>query len=616
MSKAAERSTEPTSFWASWGHVVALALVLVVTAVLYWPTLDYGLLNWDDKLHITANPTFGDLGAAWTQAQVHVYMPVTWSAWAIAWDLGGGDPGWLHALNVFGHLLGVVLAYLVLLRLPGVGKRAAGRWAAVVGAALFALHPLQVESVAWITSLKDIASADFALLAAWLHLRATANESKRGQAGAVIAFALAVLSKPTVVALVPALVLIRLATGESVWRRDLLVTWGAMVAVAIPSLVLTAIAQFDASHVAHVGYGDRVLVAADAFGSAIGSVLWPGTRLGMIGRSPAVVLEGTLWIGALVVLAVLAALAAWKRWPELLWGGLFMLVLVLPVSGLLAFGAQVNTTVADRYLHLALLGPAWALSAGIARCLASTAASAHCRHTMVVAISGLLAVGWVLVSNAQVAAWSSDRALWQHTLDHDAENRLALEQMGRLHNAAGEYDHAIAIGRRGVAAHPDNAPISHSLGVALASTRQMEQALPFFKRAVLSQPKWSSAWLSLIKVTRDTGKPELLLETVAELQQRQEPVDPSQRPELAFAVAEAHLRLGQHEAVVRLLVRAFEQSTGTANMHAVMGISQGSLKRPGAALRHFEQALKLQPSHSIARRNVRIARKAVERRRQ
>ncbi|PKN58545.1 MAG: hypothetical protein CVU56_05115 [Deltaproteobacteria bacterium HGW-Deltaproteobacteria-14] len=616
------------AFVTRYGPHLGLLAVLVATLSVFAPTLSYDLLNWDDKLHITVNPLFGDLGAAWTQAQVHVYMPVTWSLWALAWDLGGADPSWLHGLNVFGHLLGVVLAYHVLLRLPGLtvagptsssGRTSTARWAAVAGAALFALHPLQVEPVAWVTCLKDIASADFALAAMLLHLRATERRSTRGQIGAVCVFALATLCKPTIVALVPAMALVHLAAGRKPWRRDLVIVGVAMVAVALPALVLTAMAQFGAASPPPVEGLERMAVVADSFGHAIGTVVWPGARLGMAGRSPMVVLDGGLWVGTGLALAgtLAVAVALRRRWPELLWGVLFMLATLLPVSGLLPFGAQLNTTVADRYLHLALLGPAWSLAAGAARLVRArrsadaigTWPSARLvRHGLVVS-SLALATIWTTLSIGQVQAWSSDIALWTHTLDHDPDNRLALENLAQLHNSAGDHPSAIAISRHALDVDPTNAKSNLSMGSALARLGRLSDAAPYLRAAVEHAPQAKTAWLSFIRVTRDLDRPGDLVEAVTTLG-----FDGASQREVAIPLAEAHLRLGDYPAAVTLVQRWLQAHPEDADAHAILGVAHGALSQPRQALRHLEKALSLQPDHPVARRNVDTARAAARHR--
>ncbi len=589
-----------------------LALVLVLTAIVYWPTLDYGLLDWDDTIHIIHNPTFGDYGVAWTQAQVHIYMPVTWSLWALGWDLGGGNPSWLHALNVGGHLIGVVLAFLVLRRLLEITDREPDVLTvsfAVFGAAIFALHPIQVEPVAWVTSLKDIASADLGLLALLVHWTALERRSKLLHFVAIIIFALATLAKPTIVMLAPILFFIHIARGEGLKSRQLWLSTGAMALVAIPTLWLTANAHYAAQAPSTVDLFDRVLVALDTWGFAIQSFVWPGTRLGMVGRSPEVMLEGRLWINTLpfVVVATFASFFFRRKWPELGWGLLFMIILMLPVSGLLAFGAQVNTTFADRYLHLALLGPAWSLSAGALHLLRSNSGDFKLTGGLVSMAALAMIFAFTLLTVRQIPAWKDDISLWAHTVKHDPTSSFGLTQMARLKIGEKEYGSSETFARRGLEQAPESSELHHILGIALVLQTREEQALTHFRRAVELSPRRRKAWISLIATTQKLNRPNFLLETVASID-----IDPRRIRELVIGMAEAFLKLGKHADVIALMTGWLKTVKGQldADAYAIIGISFGSLGRPVDAVNHFERSLVLVPNHPVASRNIATARAA------
>lgn len=476
-------------------RTLPLLLVLAVTVLVFVQTAGHDFLSWDDDVFLTANPllqppTTASLKAIWTAPYAHLYAPVTYSAWwSLARAFGNSAPGgeWLvspavyHLASLLVHLLAVTLAYLLLaslVRQP---------WAAAAGAALFASHPLQVESLAWASELKDLLGGMFGLLAVWLYVRARHRGSRACCVVASAAFLLAILSKPNLVTLpLLALVVDWLLLKTPVKRA--LVSIVPWLALAVAHAALTRLVQPPAEYLT-VPVWQRLFVAGDALAFYLGKLLWP-MRLGAdYGRMPQVVAAN--WWGYVTWLApaALLALAVWmrerSRWalPALLW---FMLAL-LPVLGLLPFDFQQYSTVADHYAYLAMFGPALAL-AGLAL---------HARGFIGRVPLVLLLVLLAAQSGLQTITWQNNEVFWRHTLEINPRSFLAHNNLGALYMMAGKLPEAAAELEAARQLKPDDADTLVNLGMTRLQMGQVAPAKGLLQAGLRVRPGDPKAHLLL-----------------------------------------------------------------------------------------------------------------------
>ena len=444
-------------------------LGVVVAVIVVFGSASAGeFVGWDDPINLYQNPrlnppTLEGITYYWTHASYGLYIPLTYSLWGGLAALTNGAPDaegiamnpWVfHGFNVLLHVLSALAALALLARL--LPAMAAG-----VGALLFALHPLQVEAVAWAAGMKDVLAGMLVLVALWQYIefaRASRGQAVLGGATALpptahytlalAAFILAMLAKPS------AMIAPAIAAALDLW---LLRTPIRRVALALsPWLVLAALCAIVARQsqviagVEPAPLWARPLIAGDSLAFYLYKLVWP-LRLGIdYGRTPAAVISPAWIYVAWLVPAAVAALLLWtrRRWPELFVGGVILVAGLLPVLGLWTFQFQYISTVADRYVYVAMLGPA--LGCGW---LIIPAAARWGQTPAVIAIAVLLGV-LGLRSILQVGVWSDNQALFANALRvHDGF--VGNNGLGRVYTHQGELARAEPHLLRAVQIKPD-----------------------------------------------------------------------------------------------------------------------------------------------------------------
>lgn len=445
------------SWWGrGWG---AGALVALAAALVFARSLGFDFVSLDDPAYGPENPwlhapPLDFLRWAFTNVDVAHWFPLTWLTLRLDQEEGGGAAWAFHLQNVVWHAANAALVYSLALRLqrrrgrgdqhPGAAVRQVG--AAVVAALLFALHPLRVESVAWVTERKDVLYGFCSLAAthAWWSFREATlvGARRRAWAGSLVMLALALMSKPAAVAVPAAWVLLdRWAQAGDDAPRPL----GPMVphlllAAAAAGWTLLAAEPLVAAETPPLAV--RLLVAAHAPAAYAWLTLWPHDLRPLYGYP-----EGdafTAWrvgTAAIGVVASAAAVAGWRRAPGAAAAWLAWLVLLSPTSGLVQLGPQ---EMADRFTYLAAVPVALAAGGGVL-------AAARARAWAWPAVAApLLALG--LASWAQQDCWRDGLAMWDRVLRYESGKGLAwrgraieLARRGRTAEALADLDRAIEI---------------------------------------------------------------------------------------------------------------------------------------------------------------------------
>ena len=411
-------------------------LLVLITGLVFHDVLTAGFVRWDDGMHVYANPYLHPVSPAhlarfWTAPYQNLYIPLSYSLYALLaatahlprpvpttdglWiDL---NPRVFHAAGLGLHLVNVLLVFALLRRLLPPSPFPARDWAAGLGALLFAVHPVQAESVAWIAEMRGLLAGLFSLLALHAYLRHA--KEQEGRAGlrwfalSTLCFGLALLAKPSAVA-VPLLALtlemLILRRPVRAWRGGL----GLWAGLCLVFLGLTHSAQPVTVDIV-TPLWTRPLIAGDALAFYAGKLFWPA-RLGIdYGRSP-MWLTAQSWFGLTSLAALAAGLAAWagrRRLPWLTASCALFAAALLPTLGLTPFVFQVYSTVADRYLYLALLGPALGLAWGLM--LASQMAWPRLQlASWSGAAAALLLLS--LGSRTQTLCWQNSIPLFSHAL--------------------------------------------------------------------------------------------------------------------------------------------------------------------------------------------------------
>jgi len=486
------------------------ALLVLVVAAIYAPVRHHAFLDLDDAEYVYENPhVLGGLtaeGISWAFTTFHAanWHPVTWLSHQLDAELYGADAGGHHVTNVLLHAANSVLLFLVLESLTG----AAGRSAAV--AALFAAHPLRVESVAWVAERKDLLCALFGLLAlaawtAWCRRGGTAR-----YLAAAALFALGLMAKPMLVTLPFVLLLLdRWPLGRWRGRADL---WPRMrekiplFALSAASSGITYVAQSQGRATGSqeaFPWLDRLANALVAYASYLVDLVWP-SGLAVFYPHPNALgerVDGTAALLAALALAAGTAAVAWqwRRRPWLGVGWLVYLGMLVPAIGLVQVGAQAR---ADRYTYLPTIGillvAVWGASelASTLRLPRGVPAGA--------AIAAILALA--LVSMRQVATWRDAPALYGHAIAVTERNYLAWNNLGVWNLNHEQPQEALRCWEQAVRAKPDYALAWFNAGLALNRMNEHARAIAAYVESLRLSPDSADAWGNLGSSYRVLGR--------------------------------------------------------------------------------------------------------------
>jgi Flp pilus assembly protein TadD len=513
--------------------IVPALVVLVAVLAVFYPVLSFDFVTFDDGEHVARNPDFIDpswaaLARYWERPYFQMYVPVTYTVWMATAKAAHVpptdgtparlDPRAFHAVNLLVHA-GAALAALALLR-----RLVADRWAATAGALVLALHPLQVETVAWISCLRDLLAGALGLLAIALYLRASVSPSSpssgtpgegRGggppgpesksqiancklQIAATVALIAALLSKPTAIVVPPIAFAIDVAFLAVPWKRSArrLSIW---LVLAIVPVVIARLAQ-PSSDLYRPPIWLRPIVALDAIGFYLIRLFHPMHLCVDYGRSPdwlighlraAIGTIAAVGIGAIIVIIVKAidyrqpadAGSEILRRPGsaartcIVPFAIFLLALS-PVLGLVTFDFQYFSTVADRYAYLAMLGPALAVAMAAARFKQWPS-----RAIIALAIATLAILSW-----RQTWTWQNTDALCRQAMAVNPTSLVARNLLASDAGRRGDFAEAIRQYRIELQTHPDDPLVHFYLGTTLLSSGDPRHAIDEFQTAVRGRP--------------------------------------------------------------------------------------------------------------------------------
>ncbi len=454
------------------GRVLAVAALAIVTlaaatAVVFWPVLANGFVNWDDLDVLVENDAIRQSGAslvswAFTTAHMNHYQPLSWLAYA---GLAGADPARVHATSLALHVLNVGLLVWVAAMVADRRDGTDGHWwAAAAATALFAVHPLRVEPIAWTSALPYVLSGAPLLVAVGCWVQWTRGRRPALWWAALAAFAVSQLFRVTAPLLPLVLVALARADGASRTRstQTLIRAAAPLVALVAPLAIIEAGAR-DVETLGDIGLGPRLAWTLLNPGLYLWRTVVPA------GLSPLDVLPrdpqpewGVPLLSAMAVMALVAATRHFTSWRVVaaVWGS--YLLLLLPVIGLMPSGVQAT---ADRYMYL----PAMVLTVALAAALAH--ATPGVRRLGLVA-AGAAAVVLGPIATAQVGYWRDSVSLWSRAVALDGDNDVAIYNLGQALETARLPDAAIQQYTRLVALVPDHVVAQRALAGLRADQAQ------------------------------------------------------------------------------------------------------------------------------------------------
>lgn len=563
-------------------------LLLGAVALAFSPALDGGFV-WDDDLYLTANPlvTAPDgLFRIWFSRDApSQYFPLVYTGFRLEHRLWGMRPRGYHAVNVALHAGNALLLWWVLVRL---GVPAAG-----LAAALFALHPVQVESVAWITERKNCLSALLALCALALWLRFLERPPGRGRSWYVLSlasFALALLAKTTAAILPATLLLLAWLQRRpaSRWRIGATLPFFALgAALAALSVWWEVTHQGTAGAAFAFSPAERLQIAGGSLWISLRTLLWPADLSFSYPRWTLDAGDPRLYAGALAAVAALGLLWRWRgragRGPFA--AAAFYVLALAPTLGFVPLYTFRYAYVADHYQYLACVGPLALVAAGTAR-LAATAAPAATRGRRAAALPAALLVGALgALTWKQAHLYADSETLWQDTLRKHPASALALGNLGLLRMRDGRLAEARDYLERALQADPALHEAHANLGVVARRRGDLAGALAHYRRALAIRPGEVDVRLNLGAALLELGRPEEAEAEFTAILARHP------RHALAhFHLARLHLGAGRRDAAEAGFREALRLRPEYADAHLGLAFLLAGSGRGREARGHFEAA--------------------------
>ena len=612
--------------------------------MVYSQTLRHEFINYDDDVYVYENPpVFHGLsmeGVKWAFTKVHTanWHPITWLSHMLDCEIYGLKPWGHHLTNVLLHAANTILLFLVLRQMTG------AFWRCAFVAALWAIHPLRVESVAWIAERKDLLCGLFCMLtllayARYVRLREQTDRlSVTGYLLIVVFFALGLMSKPMLVTLPFVLLLLdywplrRFAPGEGgLAIRNCRLVIGEklpLLAMSAASCVITVLAQRTATvsiewlpPVWRIG---NTLVAYVVY---LKQMVYP-VGLAVMYPHPGLALSVSAMVFSFVILAGISAavILLRRKHPYLLTGWLWYLGMLVPVIGLMQVGEQAH---ADRYTYLPQIG----LYVGLAWAAANLTAKWRHRKLVCGAAATLVLVPLLVLAWTQTARWRNGLTLWTHTLHVTSRNQVAHNNLGVVLGRVGREDEAIEHYRQALRINPkyaaphcnlgllmalrgdyaraiehyrealrldlDHVKVHNYLGIALASQGRFSEAIEHFRKALQSKPDDWDVHGNLANALAAQGKKDEASEHYQRaLQIRPDAVDPRMNY--------GNLLLTQGKLVEAM--EQFEQAQELAPDHEANPFNMGNVLamqgKRAEAIEQYREALRINPEYEKAHSNL------------
>jgi tetratricopeptide (TPR) repeat protein len=486
------------------------ALLLLTIAAVYWPVIFAGYI-WDDDLLLTANRSIvGPLGLKeiWTTAQADI-CPLTQTTFWVEHAVWGLTPWPYHIVNVLFHAAGAVLLWRVLMRL-----RVPGAW---LGAALWALHPVQVESVAWVAEMKNVESGLFFLLTIlfflkWLEAKGEKiNAASPGNYIGAFAFAAMAMASKSSTVILPVVLCLCAWWMEGRWKwRNVAITlpfsFLSAVATGISILVMSGRIE-DVGHTEWMRtWPERLAGAGEAVWFYLGKLIWPHPLAAVY---PGWIATGSVsWTSFVPLAGVIAALLfLWAMRRTALGASFFVfayfVVALLPGLGLVENTIFQYSLVFDHFQYLASMGPLVFAGAWLSQLTAtSIAASSWMRWSFAAALLALLGTA------SWMRAWvfENSETFWHDALAKNPACWVGYNDLGVAQLNAGRVDEAMATFRQAIAVNPRNDDGYFDLGNALLQKGRNDEALENYAKAVEINPRAAKAYLNMGATLLKLGK--------------------------------------------------------------------------------------------------------------
>ncbi|MDO8805941.1 MAG: tetratricopeptide repeat protein [Elusimicrobiota bacterium] len=622
-------------------------LVSVFTFAVFLPALRNGFVNWDDTYTIVNNQKFRGLGfeqLKWMFTTSHTgpYQPLSWITLSLDYLVWGMNPFGYHLTNVLLHTINASLFYLLCTKVLALTVRTSVpeeetelRLSAAFTALFFAIHPLRVESVAWVTERRDVLSGFFYLLTILWYLSSRSGDDGkapfwRRHILPLTTFVLALLSKGMAISLPIVLVVLdiyplgRLPGDPRKWfSRETRQIWLEKVPFFILAAVFGAIGYaFQAKSGALAsyqvfGFVPRITQILFAVFFYIQKTLIP-LDLSPLYKLPAgfsLLSWPFMFAGATTATITAAVITLRRRWPAGLAAWICYLAMLSPVVGIVKLGVH---SAADRYTYLPCLGFAVLAGAGFRAC--RQAAGKRFRDISAI-LACLIISGLALLTWRQEGIWRDSGTLWRYALEINPELDFAHNNLGVFLATQGKLDEAAMHYREAIRINPDYAIAHYDLGNAIAAQGKLDEAARHYRDALRINPDLGEAHYNLGGILAAQGK---LDEAAAHCREalRINPDDAEARTKLGVILvaqgkskftpdAEARYNLGvvmteqgKTDEAVKHYREALRISPDYAQAHTKLGVILAAQGKTDEAVMHYREALRINPDSAQTHNNL------------
>jgi protein O-mannosyl-transferase len=637
-------------------HPLCLSLLLgAITFIAFWPVLRCDFITYDDPVYFTNNArvqsglTSGGTLWAFRTGLMGNWNPALWLSYMLDVELFGQGPAGPHFTNLALHAVNAILVFLLFNTLTG------ARWRSWTVAALFALHPLRVESVAWISERKDVLSGCFGLLALLMYAR-YAKKVEPGQGSgptrqsprprflhsagfglALIFFVLGLMTKPMLITLPLVMLLLDYWPLRRFTTENIRATFRPLILEKIPFLIPAVLVGLT-TLLMHRHLGGLASLAESPPTARLGNALvsylcylgrtfWPVQMILPYPRVERWPLTFVLLSAALMAGACLAAILLGRKQPHVFTGWFWFVGMLIPVIGIIQWGEQ---SMADRFTYL----PAIGLFLLLVWVIGETFSESSLAKTILTGGAALALVACALTTRAQLSHWRNSETLFRHSLSVSENNHVAWSQLGLFALQQGRMDEATGYFANALKVNPDYAPALNNLGALLFRKGLVDDAEACIQKSIQLNPHDASAHFNLGQVRVARRKFDVAIgnfETALQLapdyfearynlavvliqlnrlddavQQlrlitRQKPDDAKVLSNLGSALA----MKGELDEAIACFRKAIHFSPENAQTHFNLGNALVQQHQADEAIVQFKEALRLDPGYLEAKQKLR-----------
>jgi tetratricopeptide (TPR) repeat protein len=603
------KSHEHTLFGIRSEALVCLFLAITTLAV-YWQVRNYDFVNIDDGSYVYENRHVQSglalENAIWSFTAIHAsnWHPLTSLSHMLDCQLFGMNPGWHHLTNVFFHIANTLLLFFVFRKMTG------HLWQSAFVAALFAIHPLHVESVAWISERKDVLSTFFWLLTMWSYAWYVEHQRIDRYLLVFLFFILGLMSKPMLVTLPFVLILldfwplnrIQIEQADSSgstkqWPilRRIVLEKIPFLAIVLISSVITFLVQKHSGAVNSLDMAplfSRITNALVSYVGYIGKMVWPSSMAVLYPFPHMIPWWKVAGAGFFLISISLLAIRGIKQRPYLAVGWFWYIGTLVPVIGLVKVG---NHSMADRYTYIPFIGLfiiiAWGISEFVKRW--------RLAKTFLPVMAAAILFIFMAVTFYQVQYWENSVTLFEHTLEVTSNNSIAHNNLGNALEKQGRVEEAIKHYMEALRVKPDYAKAHNNLGIALQGQDRVEEAIKHHMEALRVKPDYADAHNNLGIALQAQGRVEEAIKHHMEALRIM--------PDFAKAhnnLGTALQAQGRMDDAVKHYIEALRIKPDYEHAHYNLGITLQAQGRMDDAVKHYVEAVRIKPDYEHAHYNL------------